>query len=493
MSNLWINVDDLYNQLSNDDQFETYVLMIPEFDYSKKEFDIQTMNTKIYDFHKNHNHQNTIKAFDQGKWFDLKNINPDYVFYERPYSSYLPIEYKISTVSKYAKTCYLPYGYEMMNYIFDTSLNVDFFRYLHIFFADSYVTESFNKKRAPLSHRLGLRKTILTGHPIFNAFNKAQSEDNLFWDNDDQHFKIIWAPRWTIDTQLGGSNFLTYKDNIVDYVEKDKKRSLVFRPHPLTFKNFISLGLITSDEVDEYLRKFQNNEQLYYDQTSEYFTTFWHSDVFVGDISSIIPCYFLTGKPIIYCHTDAVDDNDIMKKIFSVSYNAYSFEDVEKILLDLQNGIDPLKEKRLKLKNISEYEFEVIKTKAKLENDNEVEIYFKPIKNSRIKESIFCYWCLIYEEEISDKKIHPEGDIFLNKVLISELTKKKYYQSVFLKIENNKGHILETGTEINFIEMLKYLKEESCEGCEELKNYFEKMQDYVLLAGIKINRKNKIL
>ena len=101
--------------------------------------------------------------------------------------------------------------------------------------------------------------------------------------------------------------------------------------------------------------------------------------------------------------------------------------------------------------------------------------------------------CLIYEEEISDKKIHPEGDIFLNKVLISELTKKKYYQSVFLEIENNKGHMLENGTEINFIEILKYLKEESCEGCEELKNYFEKMQDYVLLAGIKINRKNKIL
>ena len=41
----------------------------------------------------------------------------------------------------------------------------------------------------------------------------------------------------------------------------------------------------------------------------------------------------------------------ILKKIFSVSYNAYSFEDVEKILLDLQNGIDPLKEKRLKLKD----------------------------------------------------------------------------------------------------------------------------------------------
>ena len=48
----------------------------------------------------------------------------------------------------------------------------------------------------------------------------------------------------------------------------------------------------------------------------------------------------------------SVDDNDIMKKIFSVSYNAYSFERCrKKFLLDLQNGIDPLKEKRLKLKD----------------------------------------------------------------------------------------------------------------------------------------------
>lgn len=351
MNNLWINLDDLYNKLSNDYQFETYILMVPEFDYSKKEFDVNTMTTNIYKYHEKNNHKNIIRALDKEKWFDLKGISPDYVFYERPYSSYLPIEYRISTVSRYAKTCYLPYGYEMMNYLFDTSLNVDFFRYLHIFFADSYVTESFNRKRTPLSHRIGLRKTVLTGHPIFNAFNRSKVKTNIFWADDDQHFKIIWAPRWTIDTQLGGSNFLIYKDKIVDYIEQESQRSLVFRPHPLTFNNFISLGLISADEVDKYLIKFEKDEQLYYDQTEEYFTTFWHSDVFVGDISSIIPCYFLTGKPIIYCHTAAIDDNDIMKKIISVSYNAYSFEDVEKYLLDLQNGIDPLKEKRLKLKD----------------------------------------------------------------------------------------------------------------------------------------------
>ena len=144
---------------------------------------------------------------------------------------------------------------------------------------------------------------------------------------------------------------------------------------------------------------------------------------------------------------------------------------------------------KLRLKNISEYEFEVIKTKAQLEDGNELEIYFKPIKNSRIKESIFCYWCLIYEEELLDKNINLEGEKSLNKVLISELTKKKYYQSVFLEIENNKGNILETGTEINFIDILKYVKEQNNEEYKELKEYFEELGDYVLLAGIKLDRK----
>ena len=79
--------------------------------------------------------------------------------------------------------------------------------------------------------------------------------------------------------------------------------------------------------------------------------------------------------------------------------------------------------------------------------------------------------------------------MYLNKVLISELTKKKYYQSVFLEIENNKGNILETGTEINFIDILKYIKEHNNERYKELEKYFEELNNYVLLAGIKVNRK----
>jgi len=144
-------------------------------------------------------------------------------------------------------------------------------------------------------------------------------------------------------------------------------------------------------------------------------------------------------------------------------------------------------DKNIQLSNISEYEFELIKIKAILETDEEVEMYLKMIKNTRIKESIFCYWCSIYEEEFLKSKELENIDVFINKVLISELDKSKYQKRIFLTIENNRTQILETGTEVNFIEIIDYIAEHKNE-YEELYQYFDKESSDVLLVGIKMNR-----
>lgn len=147
-------------------------------------------------------------------------------------------------------------------------------------------------------------------------------------------------------------------------------------------------------------------------------------------------------------------------------------------------------DKNLKLSNISEYEFELIKVKAMLETDEEIEIYLKIIKNSRIKESIFCYWCTIYEEELMKAKELDNMDVIINKVAISELKKSRYQESIFLTIENNRTPILETGTEVSFIEIRDYIEDhrEKNTELEKLYKYFEKESNYVLLVGIKMRR-----
>ena len=117
-------------------------------------------------------------------------------------------------------------------------------------------------------------------------------------------------------------------------------------------------------------------------------------------------------------------------------------------------------------------------------------MYLKMIKNSRVKESIFCYWCSIYEEELIKAKELENIDIFINKVLISELEKTKYQNRIFLSIENNKTRILESGTEVNFIEIIDYIKEQKNEKnqYEKLFEYFDEQTDDVLLVGLKMNR-----
>ena len=127
-----------------------------------------------------------------------------------------------------------------------------------------------------------------------------------------------------------------------------------------------------------------------------------------------------------------------------------------------------------------------------LESNENVELYLKMIKNTKIKESIFCYWCSIYEEELIKAKELDDMEMIINKVLISELEKTKYQNRIFLTIENNKTQILRTGTEVNFIEINEYIEEQKNElnQYETLYEYFEKQSNEVLLVGIKMNRMN---
>ena len=177
-----------------------------------------------------------------------------------------------------------------------------------------------------------------------------------------------------------------------------------------------------------------------------------------------------------------------LKKLIQ-SENNIILKEIIKKLLDLEIK-DIIYDKNLELTNMSEYEFELVKVKAILENNQEVEMYLKMIKNTRIKESIFCYWCSIYEEEFLRSKELENIDILVNKVTISELEKTKYLNTVFLAIEDNKTTILQTGTEINFIEIVDYIAEKQKEQnhYEKLYEYFDRNSDDVLLVGIKMNR-----
>ena len=187
-----------------------------------------------------------------------------------------------------------------------------------------------------------------------------------------------------------------------------------------------------------------------------------------------------------------IENNVLKLKKLLQSQDKTIIKEILNNILDLR--IEQIEyDTNLQLSNISEYEFELLKIKAILENDDQIEMYLKMVKNTKIKESIFCYWCSIYEEELMKAKELENIDIFINKVLISELDKTKYQKRIFLTIENNKTRILEEGTEVNFIEIIDYIEEHKNQNnmYEKLYEYFDKQSEDVLMVGIKMNRRKR--
>jgi len=136
--------------------------------------------------------------------------------------------------------------------------------------------------------------------------------------------------------------------------------------------------------------------------------------------------------------------------------------------------------KILKFDFVSEYGFLLYKYKVKTIENDEIQIYIKLIKNNRIKQSVFCYWSQIYEEEIEEK----EAELSINRIAIKEKEINEFKRSIFLEMENNNTEILKNGTQIYLINLLKYMKNIK-ETIEVFPNKLE--EDDIVLIGIKNN------
>ena len=90
---------------------------------------------------------------------------------------------------------------------------------------------------------------------------------------------------------------------------------------------------------------YQNCPNAKIDFQKEYLTTFYSSDFLITDISSIISEYFLTKKPIIYCHRTN-HFNHLGSKMAEGFYWVHNWEELKNAIEMLKRGEDPLFEKR---------------------------------------------------------------------------------------------------------------------------------------------------
>ncbi len=346
--NCWNKSKALYDLLRSNPRFSVTLLCVPD------PFDPDTGST--YRFFAENGYEAVdarIGGFpwstmeNRGDWFDLKALQPDYVFYQQPYDAYLPQAYQSRAVAAYAKLCVTPYGFALTEELL-SCMEVDFYRSVYCLYAVADAEKNYNRQRFALSHRLGLRYSKYLGTLVFADFFRCADETSPSWDFSKNGFRAIWTPRWTTDEKIGGSNFFRYKDFLLDYARQHPDVDILFRPHPMAFSNFVRTGLMTQQEVDSYIDKIRAGANTSLDQQKRYDATFWQSDVLITDVSAIIIEYFVTGKPIIFCEAEARACKylDFFQSILSVCYVAHDQQEISRYLRQLQAGNDPLQPAR---------------------------------------------------------------------------------------------------------------------------------------------------
>lgn len=282
--------------------------------------------------------------YETGEWLDLRKLKPDYVFFQRSYNIELSLLYKSWEVTKFAKICYVEYGYNTNKKLALECIPADFMKDVSLFFLQNnteneWYNEYFNEMNNSFTKR------YITGFPRFDSLEKYKNSESDNWKKPHaDRFRVIWTPRWA--TEEHNCHFFDYKEKLINYCKQNENSiDFILRPHPQMFTNFKTTKEMTQDEIKAFKQIFENSKNLFLDETKDYLNTFYSSDCLIADYTSLIPEYFLTGKPIIYCYNEKALYN-IEGEIFKGLYLVHNWDELVSTLELLRKGEDSLKAKR---------------------------------------------------------------------------------------------------------------------------------------------------
>ncbi len=331
-----------------DSRFKPYIICVPDRFQNGQLQDPGNMDNECYDYFMDRGYHEAINALvGENEFLDLRAMNLSYVFYLRPYNALMPPCYHSNVVASYSRVCLVIYGMSMTTGILRTTLNLDFMRGVYCYFAETPFVKEQNIANTGLLHKLKLSKTEFLGLPVLETIRKSRNTESPAWEFSQNEFRVIWTPRWTTALEDGGSNFFTYYEKLLEYAQAHPDVDLLFRPHPLTFSHFLETGEMTQQQLDDYRAKCRAIANVSIDTQREYDATFWGSSVLVSDISGIMPEYFSTGKPLIFCASNMVlTPAEHTVRMLEGCYVVNNEQELFACLEQLRQGIDPLADKR---------------------------------------------------------------------------------------------------------------------------------------------------
>ena len=339
--------DTLYRLMEQSEGFEPIVVVSPfnvHLKYDKNEC-ISVMK-RAYEYAKSQNYRCVCAYdFEKKKWMNVrKDINPDIVFFSKPYKDTLP-QYHIYKF-KDKLTLYAPYGICCID-IYKINFDLTFNNLLWKFLVETNYQKGFAEKYSKCK---GDNAMVVGALATEKLIDPNYQPKDVWKPQDHKKKRIIWAPHHTVDYLFNFSNFLAYCDIMLEIAEKYKDDvQFAFKPHPVL--KFKLINIWGKEKTEAYYKKWEELENAQLEQ-GYYMDLFKTSDALIHDCASFTAEYLYTGKPVLFMVRDPQvlsHWNPFGRKCFDMHYHAENTEQIEEFIKNVVlQGQDSMQEEREK-------------------------------------------------------------------------------------------------------------------------------------------------
>lgn len=326
----WNSVKPIFDKLILNEKFKVIVLVVPsnrDVSYKKKVDSMYNQYLKKID------NKYLIKSYDYEtkKWFNIKDLRPNYVFYNRPYDQELVNKnYRSKIVSSYSKICFLHYGYSLSNDYSNYWRNGSFIYNTSIIFAENSSKYIEYKNALRLQLFFNLTKIYNFGYPRFELLKRPKKTNFL-----NKNFTVLWTPRWSFDhNSIDKSSFLKYYNLFYDFFKNNLNIDFICRPHPLMFQSLLNSNIMSKEELDKFIYNITNSINMSIDDDPDYINSIDKADLIITDYTAMIADFYYSQKQIIYLGRDDHFNNEAK----SMSSSFHYANDIDSII-ELINAI----------------------------------------------------------------------------------------------------------------------------------------------------------
>lgn len=342
--------DTLYRLMEKSDFFEPKVVISPynvHLIYDKNE--CLSVMQKAVSFAKEKEYDYLCAYdFNNKKWLNVKKIlNPDIVFFSKPYKDTLPKYHIYNFQDKLS--LYVPYGFLCID-IFRINYNLPFHNFLWKFLVETKFQKEYSEQYSLCK---GDNVKVIGCLAVEKLMDDAFKPKDVWKPQTKPKKRIIWAPHHTVDYLFNFSNFLTYCDLMLDLAkEYEDDIQIAFKPHPVL--KFKLINIWGKEKTEEYYNKWEtmSNTQL---EQGYYLDLFQTSDALIHDCASFTAEYLYTKKPTLFTLRDSQvlsHWNSFGKKCYDMHYHAESFEQIRDFIKQVViNGEDKMYDKRMEFYN----------------------------------------------------------------------------------------------------------------------------------------------